>query len=122
MDNHYRKDVGDQGEALALQHLEAAGLKLLQRNYRCKGGEIDLVMRDERTLVLVEVRFRKDRSFGGAAASVTLGKQTRLLRAAQHLLQTHSAYRHYRARFDLIAIDGEGDKTEIKWIKDAFRL
>jgi putative endonuclease len=58
-------------------------------------------MSDARTLVLVEVRFRRDRSFGGAAASVTLGKQTRLLRAAQHLLQTHSAYRQYRARFDL---------------------
>jgi putative endonuclease len=78
-------------------------------------------MSDVRTLVLVEVRFRRDRSFGGAAASVTLGKQTRLLRAAQHLLQTHSAYRHYRARFDLIAIEGEGTRTEIVWIKDAFR-
>jgi putative endonuclease len=122
MDNHYRKDAGDRGEALALQHLQAAGLKLLQRNYRCKGGEIDLVMSDARTLVLVEVRFRNDRSFGGAAASVDSVKQQRLVRAAHHLLQTHAAYRHYRARFDLVAIDGGDTRAEINWIKDAFRM
>jgi putative endonuclease len=122
MDNRYRKDAGDRGEALALQHLQAAGLKLLQRNYRCSGGEIDLVMSDARTLVLIEVRFRSDRSYGGAAASVDRVKQQRLLRAAQHLLQSHSVYRHSRARFDLVAIDGNGADLEITWIKDAFRL
>ncbi len=121
MDSHYRKDAGDQGEALALHHLQAAGLKLLQRNYRCNGGEIDLIMSDTRTLVLVEVRFRSDRRFGGAAASVDRVKQKRLLRAAQHLLQTHAEYRRYRARFDLVAIDGSGAGAQISWIKDAFR-
>lgn len=121
MDTHYRKDAGDRGESLALQYLETAGLKLLQRNYRCKGGEIDLVMSDAQTLVLIEVRFRSERSFGGAAASVNKTKQQRLLRAAQHLLQTHAAYRRYRARFDLVAIDGSGARPEIDWIKDAFR-
>src|SRR5262245_42895530 len=104
MDSHYRKDAGDRGEALALQQLEAAGLTLLQRNYRCNGGEIDLVMKDAQTLVLIEVRFRSDRSFGGAAASVGRNKQQRLMRAAQHLLQTHRQYQRYRARFDLVAI------------------
>ncbi len=121
MDKRYRKDAGDRGEELALQHLQAAGLKLLQRNYRCNGGEIDLVMSDARVLVLVEVRFRSDRSFGGAAASVDRIKQQRLLRAAQHLLQTHSTYQRYRARFDLVAIDGSVEHPEINWIKDAFR-
>lgn len=122
MDSHYRKDAGDRGEALALQHLEAAGLKLLRRNYRCNGGEIDLVMKEAHTLVLVEVRFRSARNFGGAAASVDRVKQQRLLRAAQHLLQTHGEFRHCRARFDLVAIDGSGADAHISWIKDAFRL
>jgi putative endonuclease len=122
MDNHYRKDAGDRGETLALQYLEAAGLKLLQRNYRCSGGEIDLVMSEAKILILIEVRFRSDRSFGGAAASVDRVKQQRLLRAGQHLLLTHSSYQHYRARFDLVAIDGRGTHPEINWIKDAFRL
>jgi putative endonuclease len=121
MDRHYRKEAGDRGEDLALRHLEAAGLKLLQRNYRCTGGEIDLVMRDGAILVLVEVRYRRDNRFGGAAASVGAHKQQRLLRAAQHLLQTHRTYRHQPARFDLVAIEGGGNDAQLNWIKDAFR-
>lgn len=117
----YRKEAGDRGEELALRHLEAAGLKLLQRNYRCTVGEIDLIMRDGAILVLVEVRYRRDHKFGGAAASVGSHKQHRLLRAAQHLLLTHQTYRHQRARFDLVAIDGDGSNAQLNWIKDAFR-
>lgn len=122
MERHYRKEAGDRGEALALRHLEAAGLKLLQRNYRCASGEIDLVMRDGAVLVLVEVRYRRDSRFGGAAASVGSHKQQRLLRAAQHLLQTHRTYRQQRARFDLVAIDGDDNNPQLNWIKDAFRM
>ncbi len=122
MDKRYRKDAGDLGEQLALAHLQTAGLKLLLRNYRCTGGEIDLVMSEGRTLVLVEVRLRSDRSFGGAAASVDAHKQQRLIRAAQHLLQTHPQYRQLRARFDLVAIDGSDAARQVDWIKDAFRL
>lgn len=121
MTRHSRQETGDRGEGIALRHLEAAGLKLLQRNYRCAGGEIDLVMNDGRTLVLVEVRWRRARSFGGAAASVDARKQQRLIHAAQHLLQTHPAYRQQRARFDLVAIDGNETALAINWIKDAFR-
>jgi putative endonuclease len=121
MEKNYRKEAGDRGEAAALSHLQAAGLTLLQRNYRCNGGEIDLVMRDGKVLVLVEVRYRRDNHFGGAAASVGSHKQQRLLRAAQHLLQTHRAYRNQPARFDLVAIDGDGNNAQLNWIKDAFR-
>lgn len=122
MDAHNRKEAGDHGEQLALQHLQAAGLKLQLRNYRCKLGEIDLVMTDGQVLVLVEVRYRSDAQFGGAAASVNHRKQQRLIRAAQHLLQTNAAYRHYRARFDLVAIDGDKENLKIEWLKDVFRL
>ena len=122
MDTQYRKDTGDQFEALALAHLQAAGLTLVKRNHRCKGGEIDLVMMQGVTLVLVEVRFRRDRSYGGAAASVTRNKQQRLLIAARHLLQTQRELQRYRARFDLIAIDLDAQATpQVEWIKDAFR-
>ena len=122
MDKHYRKESGDRGEQLALEYLEAAGLKLHQRNYHCAVGEIDLVMSDHQTLVLIEVRLRRQQQFGGAAASVNSGKQQRLVRAAQHLLQSHPEYRRYRARFDLVAIDGKDSALQVNWIKDAFRL
>jgi putative endonuclease len=121
MEKTYRKEAGDRGEALALRHLEAAGLTLLQRNYRCTRGEIDLVMRDGPVLVLVEVRYRRDNHFGGAAASVGSHKQQRLLRAAQHLLQTQPSYSRQPARFDLVAIEGDGSNVKLNWIKDAFR-
>lgn len=122
METHNRKEAGDRGEQLALRHLQAAGLKLLLQNYRCRMGEIDLIMRDGDTLALIEVRYRSETQFGGAAASVNKSKQQRLIRAAQHLLQNHAAYRHYRARFDLVAIDGDDSAARITWIKDAFRL
>ena len=78
MDDRLRKEAGRAGEAAALAHLEQAGLQLVLRNFRCKRGEIDLVMLDGATLVLVEVRYRSSEQFGGAAASVTWRKQRRL--------------------------------------------
>jgi putative endonuclease len=116
-----RKELGDQGEQWALDHLRSQGLELLERNFRCAGGEIDLIMRDGVVLALTEVRLRQDRSFGGAAASVTALKQRRLVVAAQRLMQQRPAYRGYRVRFDLVAIETTPARR-IEWIKDAFRL
>lgn len=120
MDNRYRKDAGDQGEVDALRHLQAAGLKLITRNYRCPGGELDLVMLDQQTLVFVEVRFRRDRNFGGALASINTRKQQRLLLAAQRFLQTHREYQKLRARFDVVSLEGNAGASKLQWIKDAF--
>lgn len=104
---------GQAGEDLALAHLERHGLVLIERNFRCKGGEIDLVMREGAGLVFVEVRKRADARHGGAAASVTSHKQRRLIVAAQAYLQR---YRMPPAcRFDVIAIDG----TDLNWLKNA---
>ena len=108
---------GEHGEDQALQHLQVHGLTLLQRNFRCKGGEIDLIMQSGIELVFVEVRKRKQASaaaqFGGAAASVTSAKQRRLIVAAQVYLK------RYRmpppCRFDVVAIDGD----ELTWLKNA---
>ena len=101
MDDRLRKEAGRAGEAAALAHLEQAGLQLVLRNFSCKRGEIDLVMLDGATLVLVEVRYRSSEQFGGAAASVTWRKQRRLANVAQYLLLVHPELRRYPAPFDV---------------------
>ena len=116
--------IGRRGEDLAARHLESRGLRLLERNYRCRGGEIDLVMLDGDSLVLVEVRLRTSGGHGGAAASVGTRKQRRFAHAARHLLATRPQYRTLRARFDVVALDSSGraDELQVTWIRDAFRL
>jgi putative endonuclease len=108
-----RQLKGQAGEDRALDYLQQQGLTLQERNFRCQGGEIDLIMQQAGTLVFVEVRRRADRGHGGAAASVTAGKQARLILAAQIYLQR---YKHPPAcRFDVVAIDGE----QLDWLKSA---
>lgn len=104
---------GDAGEERALRYLEKQGLKLVERNFRCKGGEIDLIMQDGGMLAFVEVRKRAGAGFGGAAASITARKQARLVIAAQTFLQR---YRMPPAcRFDVVAIDGD----QMEWLRNA---
>ena len=103
---------GRAGEDEALAHLETQGLTLVQRNFRCKGGEIDLVMKEGASLVFVEVRKRADMRHGGAAASVTAGKQRRLISAAQLFLQRYKM--PPACRFDVVAIEG----GRIDWLKN----
>ncbi len=107
---------GWEAEERALQYLLSQGLALLTRNFRCRGGEIDLIMQQGRELVFVEVRFRSSASHGGALASVTSRKQARLVLAAQVFLQR---YRQLPAcRFDVIAIDG----SVLHWLKGVISL
>jgi len=110
-----KPDVGKDAEARAEHFLQHEGLKPVARNYRCRGGEIDLVMRDGEHLVFVEVRYRSRDDFGGAAASVGRNKQRRLILAAQHYLQS-SRWRG-PCRFDVVAFGKEQART---WIRDAF--
>jgi putative endonuclease len=117
-------ELGRRGEDLACRHLEAHGLRLLERNYRCRAGEIDLVMLDGSTLVLVEVRSRSTSEHGSAATTVGFRKQQRFIRAARHLLLTRPDFRRLPARFDVVAIDpGPAGAREpvVTWIRDAFR-
>jgi putative endonuclease len=111
---HTTKQIGDAGEERAAQHLGMHGLKILMRNFRVKGGEIDIVCRDGATTVFVEVRRRASTDFGGAAASITLRKQQRLILAARHWLARHG---DSACRFDCVLIDG----GRLEWLKDAFR-
>jgi putative endonuclease len=107
--------AGQAGEDTALRHLLSQGLKLVQRNFRCKGGEIDLIMSHGDTLVFVEVRQRSGRRYGGAAASIGMQKQARLTIAAHMFLQR---YRNLPpCRFDIVAID-EGC---IDWLQNAIQ-
>jgi putative endonuclease len=122
MDDRQRKQAGLAGEAAALAYLENAGLQLVVRNFRCKAGEIDLVMLESSTLVLVEVRYRGSDQFGGAAASVTWQKQRRLATAAEYLLRARQDLRRYPARFDVVAISPDADGRKVDWIRAAFTL
>ena len=106
---------GESAEVLAAVFLQQNGLKLVARNYRCRLGEIDLIARDGKTLVFVEVRMRTSNEFGGAAASITSVKRAKLTRTAHHYLATLS--RAPACRFDAVLISGNG---EIEWIKNAF--
>ncbi|HEY4542121.1 MAG TPA: YraN family protein [Noviherbaspirillum sp.] len=109
-----RQREGAAAEERALAYLQQQGLREVTRNFRCKGGEIDLIMRAGETLVFVEVRQRGSARFGGAAASVTVAKQTRLIRAAQFYLQRQRI--EPACRFDVVAIDGD----KIEWLRNAF--
>lgn len=104
--------TGQAGEDLALDYLIKRGLRLVERNFRCRQGEIDLIMRHGESLVFVEVRKRRSASFGGAAASITASKQAKLVNAAQTYLQ--SCQRIPPCRFDAIAIEGE----KVIWLQN----
>ena len=112
---HTTKQIGDAGEDVAALHLIAQGLKVVARNFRVKGGEIDIVCRDGATVIFVEVRQRASKVFGGAAYSITPTKQKRLILAARHWLARHG---ECDCRFDCVLIEGE----HLEWIRDAFRL
>jgi putative endonuclease len=110
-----RQSVGLAKERLACTFLERHGLRLVASNYRCRRGEIDLVMRDDAVLVFVEVRYRASDAYGTAAESVGARKQRRLVAAAGHYLQRHRV--DAACRFDVLSV-GAGDR--IDWIRDAF--
>jgi len=107
---------GADAENLAAAFLERAGVTLVERNYRCRFGEIDVIARDGATLVFVEVRMRSSDRFGGAAASITAAKQKKLLRAARHYLA--GVARPPPCRFDALLINGRNHAIE--WLKNAF--
>jgi putative endonuclease len=107
---------GRRAELEALAFLQARGLRLIESNYRCRAGEIDLIMADGETLVFVEVRMRVNRRFGGAAASVTPAKQRRLCAAARHYLLNRGEP-DGPMRFDVVALEGGSTPH---WIPNAF--
>jgi len=108
---------GDNAEQQARTYLQQQGLTWVCSNFRCKLGELDLVMKDGAALVIVEVRFRKSEQFGGALASITKQKQSRIIAATQHYVIINRLSQS-AMRFDVVAISGDG---RINWIKNAFQ-
>lgn len=109
-------DRGQAAEALAARHLARHGLSVVVRNFRIRGGEIDLICRDGKTLVFVEVRLRSRSDFGGAAASITASKRRRIILAARHYLAGRP---ETECRFDCVVL-AELHESAIEWIKNAF--
>jgi len=115
-----RVALGTAAEDLACRFLEAHGLTLVTRNFRVRGGELDLIMRDGEQLVFVEVRSRRSCRYGSPAESVTRAKQQRLLQTAALYLQRQDI--NPPCRFDVVAIVQTGDPPQMEWIRDAFQL
>lgn len=106
---------GENAEEQAHDYLLNKGLKSVYRNYRCKQGELDLIMTDQNSLVIIEVKFRKTDKYGSALECVTLTKQSRIIAATHHYLSTHPS--DCPIRFDVIAISGD---SKIEWVQNAF--
>ncbi|MEQ8232033.1 MAG: YraN family protein [Gammaproteobacteria bacterium] len=119
-DGDTARAIGARLEKTAEQYLNARGLVTLSRNHRCRGGEIDLVMRSGECIVFVEVRYRRSRAFGSAAESVDRRKQQRVLLAARHYLARHRLHDRQPCRFDVLAMHGPHEALEVDWIEGAF--
>lgn len=112
-----RKQTGDAFEQQARRWLEGKGLRFIAANARVRGGEIDLIMRDGRVTVFIEVRYRTSARYGGALASVTRSKQLKLLHTARlWLARQNGSFDTVDCRFDVVAFTG----SEIEWLKNAF--
>lgn len=116
------KQLGIETEELAYRYLIQQGLKLITRNYRCKLGEIDLIMRDKETIVFVEVRYRKQKTFGSSIESIDYFKQKKLIKTASYYLQTQQLYNTQACRFDVMAIAKQADTFKLEWLKNAFQV
>lgn len=119
------REQGQLTENLACQFLEKQGFQLIEKNYNCRMGEIDLIMKDNDNLVFVEVRYRKSNNFGSGAETITASKQSKLIKTASLYLQRHDKLNRYPARFDVVSISGFIGNNNINsinfdWIKNAF--
>ncbi|MBF7142801.1 MULTISPECIES: YraN family protein [Pseudomonas] len=113
--------AGQQAEAWAERHLCEHGLTVIARNWRCREGELDLVMLDSDTVVFAEVRYRAHHQWGGALGSIDRRKQARVITAAQRFLLQAPAWAEHPCRFDIIALEGyDVNAPGLTWLKDAF--
>ncbi len=111
---------GQQLEQIACDYLVSQGLTCLERNYHCRTGEVDLIMRQDETLVFVEVRYRKQNAYGSGATTVTRAKQRKLMSAARFYLHCKNLTHRVHSRFDVVSLASDPAKPDIDWIKSAF--
>ncbi len=115
-----KRDTGDFFEEQACRHLRQQGLTLEAKNINFRFGEVDLIMRDKKQLVFIEVRFRHSNKFGGSAASVNKSKQAKLIKTAQMYLLKHYKNQPPSCRFDVVAFEGSKDQFTTQWYQNAF--
>jgi putative endonuclease len=108
---------GEGAESIAATFLEKNQCVVVDKNFTCRFGEIDLICRDAKDLVFVEVRYRSNLKFGSAAETVNIAKQRKIIKAAQHFLQLNPKLNKFYMRFDVIGVDAN---HSIEWIKGAF--
>ena len=118
-----RRQIGRTAEDIAADFLKSQGLELILRNYRRRLGEIDLVARHADVLVVAEVRTRASDAFGGAAASIDVWKQRRIVRATRQLLQQRKDLARLRVRFDVVIVTRlTAAEPRVEWIRHAFEV
>lgn len=115
-----RLELGESGENLACEKLSSSGYEVIARRYRTPAGEIDIIARDDETLVFVEVRRKSGAHYGAAAESVTRDKQRRVIRMAVDYLARENLYDKCPVRFDVVAIDDLPEGPAITLVKSAF--
>ena len=115
-----KRTVGDTRELLACNYLQQQGAVILERNFRCKTGEIDIIAKDSRYLCFIEVKFRSDNNFGEPQEAVDLKKQKRICKVSNFYL--YSKYKSFDlpVRYDVVAISQQDSIFTFKWIKNAF--
>lgn len=114
------RNIGQQKEQDAKRWLKQQQIKVINENFRCKGGEIDLIsLSNSDTLLFIEVKYRKSAQHGYAAELVDHGKQQRIIHCAQHFLLKYPQYQHHAMRFDIITL--EGKQQTPTWLQDAFQ-
>lgn len=111
---------GQRTEAMALKFLRRRGLKIIDKNFRARCGEIDLIMRDQECLVFVEVRYRHNTHYGSSIETIGLAKQRKIIKTAEYYLLKNQKLARLTCRFDIIAIDTDKHGIDIKWVKNAF--
>jgi len=114
-----RQLFGRDGERLAERYLQQKGYKLVERNYRCRGGEVDLILLDRKVIVFVEVKTRSDHEFGSPLEAVEARKQKKMIQAAQFFLNQKGLHNR-EARFDVIGISWVGQQPAVEHIENAF--
>jgi putative endonuclease len=115
--------IGAWAEEIAWQHIQQQGWQLVERNFFCKGGELDIIARKGQILAFIEVKYRKRQIMGGAIASLSRTKQRYLIHSAKVFLQRFPSLSNLDCRFDLIAISGSDSphsQVQIQWLDNAF--
>tara|TARA_R110000782_G_scaffold16637_2_gene47401 strand:- start:1671 stop:2045 length:375 start_codon:yes stop_codon:yes gene_type:complete len=113
--------TGKIAEDIAAQYLGNQGLKLIDQNFHCRFGEIDLIGLDNEILTFCEVRYRKNEKYLAVVETIDQHKCQKLIITSEYYLNQHKKYRSYQCRYDVIAITGELSQPAIEWIKNAFQ-